>query len=53
MRTEYIKPEVRIEVLGMVSMVATSVSVGEALEYGTTDTRGRRGSWGDLWNSEK
>ena len=51
MRTEYIKPEVRIEELELVSMVAASVGLGEDVENGTTDAQGRRGGWGDLWGS--
>lgn len=53
MRKEYIKPEVLIEELELVSMVAASVGVGEAVEYGTTDARGHRGTWGNLWGSEE
>lgn len=53
MRTEYIKPEVRIEELELVSMVAASVGLGEDVENGTTDAQGHRGSWGNLWGSEE
>lgn len=54
MRIEYIKPEVQFEELALESMVATSVSVGEAIEDGTTDVNNRRrGSWGDLWGDEE
>ena len=42
MRIEYIKPEVQFEELALESMVATSVSVGEAIEDGTTDVNNRR-----------
>ncbi len=54
MRIEYIKPEVEFEELALESMVATSVSVGEAIEDGTTDVNNRRrGSWGNLWAGEE
>lgn len=53
MRKEYIKPEVLIEELELVSMVAASVGVGEAVEYSTTDAQGRRGGWGDLWGGKE
>ena len=51
MKTEYIKPEVQTEEIVVEKMIATSipVPVGEEVENGTTDTRGRRGTWGNLW----
>ena len=53
MRKEYIKPEVLIEELELVSMVAASVGVGDSIDNGTTDAQGRRGGWGDLWGGEE
>lgn len=50
----YIKPEVQVEEFELVSMVATSIAVGETIEDGTTDVNNRRrGSWGDLWGGEE
>ena len=49
MKTEYMKPEVLTEDIVVEKMIATSISVGEDVENGTTETRGRRGSWGNLW----
>ncbi len=49
MRMKYIKPEILIEEVELVSMIATSLNIGEDVEEGTTDTNGRRGSWGDRW----
>ncbi|MBQ4083535.1 MAG: hypothetical protein IJC77_04655 [Bacteroidaceae bacterium] len=48
----YITPEVRIEELELINMVATSIGVGESLENVTADTKGHRGSWGNLWDEE-
>ena len=50
MKTEYIKPEMLIEEVELTTMIATSLNVGEDIEEGTTDTNGRRGSWGNLWD---
>ena len=50
MKTEYIKPEIMIEEGELATMIATSVRIGEDVEETTTDTNGRRGTWGDLWD---
>lgn len=50
MKTEYIKPEMQIEEVELASMITTSLNVGEDIEEGTTDTNGRRGSWGNRWD---
>ena len=49
MKTEYMKPEVQTEEIVVEKIIATSIPIGEEVENGTTDTRGRRGTWGNLW----
>ena len=49
MKTEYIKPEIMVEEVELVNMIATSVRIGEDVEETTTDTNARRGVWGDRW----
>lgn len=59
MKAEYITPDMEIEELSVESMIATSgvyndeygIGYGGVDEDGslTPSSRGRRGSWGDLW----
>lgn len=50
MKTEYVKPEIMIEEVELVNMIAASVRIGEDVEEVSADAHGHRGSWGDLWD---
>lgn len=46
----YIAPEMEVMNVETEAMIATSFVVNEdGLDEVTTSSRGRRGSWGDLW----
>lgn len=49
----YIKPEVNVVKLELEQMVATSNVSFEIYqeESGTAETKGRRGTWGNLWGN--
>ena len=54
-KQEYIKPELMVEVLETVEMIATSFALneemgGESLANGRNN---RRGTWGNLWYTEQ
>ena len=51
-KKEYIKPEIQVEVLETVDIIATSIPVvgGEGEDQLSNSYRpGRRGEWGNLW----
>ena len=55
MKKQYIKPELMVEVLETVEMIATSFALneemgGESLANGRNN---RRGTWGNLWYTEQ
>lgn len=59
MKAKYITPGMEIEELSVENMIATSgVTSDNGIGYGGVDedgsltpsSRGRRGTWGDLWN---
>ena len=56
MKKEYIKPELMVEELATIEMIAGSLQYGEG-DYDTSDkdnlSVGRRGKWGDLWFTEQ
>ena len=60
MKATYITPGMEIEEISVESMIATSGVTGDGIGYGGVDedgkltpsSRGRRGSWGNLWDSE-
>ena len=46
----YIAPEMEVMNVDLVEMMATSfVADEEGQDHVTTDSRGRRGTWGNLW----
>lgn len=57
MKAEYITPDMEIEELSVESMIAASGVTSDGIGYGGVDedgsltpsSRGRRGSWGNLW----
>ena len=54
-KKEYIKPELMVEVLETVEMIATSFALNEEggkEESLSTGRDGRRGQWGNLWFTE-
>ena len=60
MKAKYITPGMEIEEISIENMIATSGVTGVDIGYGGVDedgkltpsSRGRRGSWGNLWNGE-
>ena len=55
-KKEYIKPELMVEVLETVEMIATSFALNEegGNEESLSTGRGnRRGQWGNLWYTEE
>ena len=58
MKTAYITPGMEIEEISIENMIATSGVTSDGIGYGGVDedgsltpsSRGRRGTWGDLWN---
>lgn len=48
MKKEYIKPEMTIISVESISLLATSIPIGEDKENGVTGAN-KRGEWGDLW----
>ena len=56
MKKQYIKPELMVEVLETVEMIATSFALNEegGNEESLSTGRGnRRGQWGNLWYTEE
>ena len=47
----YIKPELHIENVQTIDMLALSLKNGEATENEVL-SKGRRGVWGDFWSEE-
>lgn len=52
MKKEYIKPEMELTLIETELPMAMSIGDREATE-GDGLSRGRRGSWGDLWNGSE
>ena len=55
-KQEYIKPELMVEVLETVEMIATSFALNEegGIEESLSNGRNnRRGTWGNLWYTEQ
>ncbi len=60
MKAKYITPGMEIEDISIENMIATSGVTGDGIDYGGVDedgsltpsSRGRRGTWGNLWNGE-
>lgn len=55
MKKEYIKPEMELTLIEAEEMIASSLVKGGQYEEGDGDplSRGRRGSWGNLWEGEE
>jgi hypothetical protein len=53
-KKQYIKPEMMVEELETVEMIATSIPVvdGEGTEQMSNGRGERRGTWGNLWATE-
>ena len=53
-KKQYIKPELMVEVLETVEMIATSVAIDgtPGSEHMSIGRDGRRGQWGNLWFTE-
>ena len=54
-KKEYIKPEIQVEVLETVEIIATSIPIvdGEGEDQLSNSYRpNRRGKWGNLWYTE-
>ena len=54
MKKEYIKPELMVEVIETVEMIATSMRMyDDKVDTETNQlSTGRRGQWGNLWSTE-
>ncbi|MBQ2969430.1 MAG: hypothetical protein IJE15_03450 [Bacteroidaceae bacterium] len=60
MKAKYITPGMEIEEISIENMIATSGVTSDGIGYGGVDedgsltpsSRGRRGTWGNLWNGE-
>ena len=50
MKKQYVKPEVNVEEILPVTMLAASNGMGWEDEEVDAATNDRRGSWGNLWN---
>ena len=46
---KYIKPATQIHAMAVTSMVCMSIPTGGEKNNPTAETRGRRGTWGNLW----
>ena len=55
MKKEYIKPELMVEELETIEMIAMSIEEGVAGEGDqlSTGRNNRRGTWGNLWYTEQ
>ena len=53
MKMEYIKPEMELTLIDAELPMALSMVDGEADPDGEVYGRGRRGSWGNLWDEGK
>ena len=53
MKKEYIKPELMVEVIETVEMIATSMRMyDDEVDTKNQLSTGRRGQWGNLWFTE-
>ena len=52
MKQHYIKPKIEAIDIAVENMIAVSAPIGGDQETGTTGSRERCGSWGDLWSEE-